>query len=173
MKNITYIITSMLILALLSACGNTPERPAAILDQTRIDAANSEAAAAVPEASNVAIGNTAGLPHYYCPNKCEGSGGDAAGACPVCGTAYAHNDSFHNQGASTTPTTGAIANNVTSGNNIQTQINNPAQKAPEPPQNADGVWHYTCPNGCAGGGGAVAPCAGCGSDLTHNTAYHN
>jgi hypothetical protein len=42
----------------------------------------------------------------------------------------------------------------------------------EPPQNASGVWHYTCPKGCKKGGGAAAPCATCGTTLTHNTAYH-
>lgn len=43
----------------------------------------------------------------------------------------------------------------------------------EPPQNAEGVWHYTCPNGCAGGGGSATACAGCGTTLAHNQEYHN
>ncbi len=43
----------------------------------------------------------------------------------------------------------------------------------EPPQNAQGVWHYTCPTGCAGGGGSATPCATCGQTLAHNTAYHD
>jgi len=47
----------------------------------------------------------------------------------------------------------------------------PAAKT-EPPQNAAGVWHYTCPKGCAGGGGAATACAKCGTTLTHNSAYH-
>lgn len=42
----------------------------------------------------------------------------------------------------------------------------------EPAQNAAGVWHYTCPKGCAGGGGMASPCATCGTTMTHNTAYH-
>ncbi|MEK7254953.1 MAG: hypothetical protein AAB316_09425 [Bacteroidota bacterium] len=49
---------------------------------------------------------------------------------------------------------------------------NPAQKAPEPAQNAAGVWHYTCPKGCAGGAGSAAACAKCGTTLAHNAAYH-
>ena len=49
----------------------------------------------------------------------------------------------------------------------------PPPKTPEPPQNAEGVWHYTCPSGCAGGGGVAGPCATCGATLAHNTAYHN
>lgn len=48
---------------------------------------------------------------------------------------------------------------------------NPAAKT-EPPQNAAGVWHYTCPKGCAGGGGAATACAKCGTTLAHNSAYH-
>jgi hypothetical protein len=42
----------------------------------------------------------------------------------------------------------------------------------EPPQNADGVWHYTCAKGCAGGAGAAGACATCGGALAHNQAYH-
>lgn len=42
----------------------------------------------------------------------------------------------------------------------------------EPAQNAAGVWHYTCPNGCAGGAGSATACAKCGSTLAHNQAYH-
>ena len=47
---------------------------------------------------------------------------------------------------------------------------NPA--TPEPAQNAEGVWHYTCGNGCAGGAGSVGNCATCGGTLAHNSAYH-
>ena len=43
----------------------------------------------------------------------------------------------------------------------------------EPSQNAGGVWHYTCNNGCAGGAGAAGNCATCGEALAHNQAYHN
>lgn len=42
----------------------------------------------------------------------------------------------------------------------------------EPPQNADGVWHFTCPNGCSGGAGAQQACGSCGATLAHNSAYH-
>ena len=43
----------------------------------------------------------------------------------------------------------------------------------EPAQNADGVWHYTCPKGCAGGAGSAIGCPNCGTTLAHNTAYHS
>ena len=39
-------------------------------------------------------------------------------------------------------------------------------------QNAEGVWHYFCRKGCAGGSGAAGNCSTCGSTLTHNQAYH-
>ncbi len=45
--------------------------------------------------------------------------------------------------------------------------------APEPAQNAEGVWHYTCANGCEGGSGTAEACKGCGSPLAHNQAYHS
>ena len=43
---------------------------------------------------------------------------------------------------------------------------------PEPPQNAEGIWHYTCSKGCEGGAGTATACAKCGSTLAHNAAYH-
>ena len=43
----------------------------------------------------------------------------------------------------------------------------------EPAQNAAGVWHFTCPKGCAGGAGAAGNCATCGGALAHNQAYHD
>jgi hypothetical protein len=37
-----------------------------------------------------------------------------------------------------------------------------------------GVQHYICPNNCQGSGGANAgTCPVCGSEYTHNQAYHN
>ena len=87
-----------------------------------------------------------GVRHYTCPNGHEGS--DAQGSCVVCGATLVHNQAWHNQPAQT-PTTG------------------------EPPQNAAGVWHYTCPNGHAGGAGSAVACAECGATLVHNTVYHD
>ncbi len=60
---------------------------------------------------------------------------------------------------------------------VPTNTNTPDRNAPnaagEPAQNAAGVWHYTCTNGCAGGAGSALPCASCGTTLVHNTVYHN
>ena len=103
--------------------------------------------------------NAAGVWHYTCPSGCEGGGG-AAGPCPKCGSTLAHNSAYHGTpGAATTPPAGSNAL--------------PLSTPPvEPPQNAAGVWHFTCANGCAGGGGAVGPCMKCGGTLAHNQAYH-
>ncbi|MFZ1516637.1 MAG: hypothetical protein WAT21_14605 [Saprospiraceae bacterium] len=43
---------------------------------------------------------------------------------------------------------------------------------PSTPQNAKGVWHFTCPKGCEGGAGEAVACAKCGTTLTHNQNYH-
>jgi len=98
-----------------------------------------------------------GVSHYICPNNCEGSGGEAQGNCPVCGTAYAHNAAYHNQG--TTP-----------GTTPPPPAPNPEANAPA--TNAAGVYHYICSAGCAGGAGASGNCTSCGATLTHNAAYH-
>ncbi len=48
----------------------------------------------------------------------------------------------------------------------------PPPPGQEPPQNAAGVWHYTCPKGCEGGAGTATACAKCGTTLAHNQVYH-
>ena len=109
-----------------------------------------------PPAGNT-VAAAGGVQHYICPNNCEGSGGPSAGTCPVCGTEYTHNQAYHaqNNAATTTTPTGTTG-------------------TPTPPAatNAAGVYHYTCPNGCAGGAGAAGACATCGATLAHNAAYH-
>jgi len=103
--------------------------------------------------------NAEGIWHYTCPNGCAGGAG-AASPCPKCGTTLVHNGVYHGK--------------------KDVQIQDPGnvgiQQAPppgaEPAQNANGVWHYTCPKGCAGGGGSASACKSCGATLAHNSAYH-
>jgi len=105
-------------------------------------------------------GAMAGVQHYICPNNCEKSGGPAQGNCPVCGTAYLHNQAFHaNDAQNQAPPTPNPATTPT--------------PTAEPAQNAVGVWHYTCAKGCAGGAGTATACSKCGGTLVHNAAYHN
>ncbi|PHQ55687.1 MAG: hypothetical protein COC16_04715 [Lutibacter sp.] len=108
---------------------------------------------------------TTTVKHFICANKCEGSGGAIAGNCPTCNTPYLHNQAFHNDeflksGPLNVPKTDVNTNPVKN-----TSIS--------PAQNASGVYHYTCPNGCYGGAGTAAKCTTCGTDLAHNQAYHN
>ena len=118
----------------------------------------------------VSTGVNASVKHYICSNNCVGSGGDAAGTCPVCGNAYTHNDAYHNQ-ATTTPTTSPAAGATTESTTTNVTFTDP--NSTEPAQNAAGVWHYTCGNGCEGGAGAAGNCAKCGAALAHNSEYHN
>ena len=138
----------------LTACKSTPDRPEAILDPETVEINQSTPA---PITANPAAPAN-NLPHWYCTNSCEGSGADAQGNCPVCGTAYLHNAAFHNQ--------------APAGTNPATPVTPPVTP-PSPAQNANGVYHYTCGNGCSGGAGAQGNCASCGGALAHNDAYHN
>ncbi|MHB1146718.1 MAG: hypothetical protein ACYC01_03885 [Lutibacter sp.] len=109
--------------------------------------------------------STASVKHYICANKCENSGGDVAGNCPVCKNPYLHNTAFHNQDF--------MKNGPL---NVPSNIENPMAKtpaAPAPAQNAMGVYHYTCAKGCLGGSGTADNCTNCGAPLAHNQAYHN
>lgn len=108
--------------------------------------------------------------HYICDNKCENSGGAMAGNCPTCKKPYTHNVQFHaNDLLKTGPLN--VKSNATQpdAKTPTTQTNN----APQPAQNASGVYHYTCANGCVGGAGTVTTCKSCGETLAHNAAYHN
>lgn len=133
--------------------------------------------------------NAAGVWHYICPNGHAGGGGGAT-ACPECGTTLEHNTAYHGGAAGTNPATplGTNAAQVVGGTppsmfadptkqpvnaTIGTQVApTAAPTLAEPAQNAAGVWHYTCPSGCAGGGGSATACTKCGTTLAHNQAYH-
>ncbi len=158
------------VLLILASCNSKPERPNPILSADRIAASNAV------ETQNAATLASSAIQHYYCANNCEGSGGDAAGTCPVCGLEYTHNQAWHNQQNSvstTTTTTTPGEQGPAIGITPPAQGTPPSQATPEPPQNAAGVWHYICSNGHAGGAGSATTCSECGSTLVHNTAYHN
>jgi len=166
----------------LASCADKPSRPDTILTEAQKTAADAAATAAANAGIQSAAVSGVDLPHYYCANSCEGSGSGSPGSCPTCGNAYTHNDAFHNKaptpqpaGTMTAPPVSGqtLTSPVTMGgdNVISTPVT--PTKAPEPPQNANGVWHYTCSAGCAGGAGGAGTCASCGGPLAHNTAYHN
>lgn len=153
--------------------------PACQSDSDASKNAATEGAGAMPDAAAPAATapgqaeppqNAAGVWHYTCPKGCEG-GGAAATPCAKCGTALAHNQAYHGQAAATDGNPG-ISANPAAGAPGQAPVTLPNTAKPEPPQNAAGVWHYTCADGCAGGAGAATPCAKCGKALVHNTAYH-
>lgn len=104
--------------------------------------------------------------HYLCPDNCAGGGSNINGNCSVCGKKLAHNDLYHNYQQQNTPPPPPAGMNQAAGAAGQ-------NLTPPPGQNANGVWHYTCPNGCEGGSGSQGTCVTCGAALTHNQAYHN
>lgn len=108
--------------------------------------------------------NAEGVWHYTCSNGCAGGAG-AKGNCATCGNPLAHNAAYHSNNNSTATT------NITP-TQVTPPITPPTPPKVEPAQNAAGVWHYTCANGCAGGSGAKGNCSTCGGALAHNTAYH-
>lgn len=109
--------------------------------------------------STTSAQNVAGVYHYTCSNGCAG-GAAAAGNCATCGNTLSHNQAYHANTNTTTPTTPSTTPTTTP----TTQTGG---------QNAAGVWHYTCSNGCSGGGASAGNCSSCGNALAHNTAYHN
>jgi hypothetical protein len=170
MKKLAHILGYAFAVALiLQACQN--DSPA---DSTKLateDAMGQSGAAAPaaptdpaapPAATNEPPQNAAGVWHYTCPKGCAGGAG-AASPCAQCGTTLVHNQTYHGAGQpAAAPTTNPTAGTTAAAPNTKQ----------EPPQNAKGVWHYTCPKGCAGGSGAASPCSQCGTVMTHNSVYH-
>ncbi len=166
MKPLNFLVIAVLFSALfITACA----------DQNKEDVRNQAVesvnvppptAPGVPPATTPTAVNNSGVIHYTCPNNCAGSGGAAAGTCPVCGTAYAHNQAFHN---TSTPPPGTVTTPGATTPNV-TPVPNPTTSQA---QNAAGAYHYTCGAGCAGGAAAAGTCAVCGGALAHNQAFHN
>lgn len=166
MKHVHALSLAIIALTLLfSACKNDQktEEGVTLLTEEAVpksSAAEKPAAPAAPEPPQ----NAAGVWHYTCTKGCPGGAG-AASPCATCGETLVHNQSYHGQAAATgaeQPAGTAGAAPGAAG----------ANKQPEPPQNAAGVWHFTCPKGCEGGAGAAVPCAKCNTRLEHNKAYH-
>jgi hypothetical protein len=120
-----------------------------------------------PNQANVPADADGKVWHFVCADGCEGGHGDSKAPCPVCGKEMAHNQAFHGNNANAANQAPTFT--PPDGNQALTPQTPPT---PEPAQNAAGVWHYTCPNGCAGGAASAGPCASCGSTLAHNSAYH-
>jgi hypothetical protein len=146
---LTTIAVLTLMVSLIWACGNESSSNAG-------QGANSASPATT---TSPAAGS---VQHYTCPNNCAGSGGETAGTCPVCGTAYVHNDAYHSQ-----PNNAPAQEAPTAAPELQMQ-----PPTAEPAQNAAGVWHYICSAGCAGGSGTQGNCPMCGASMQHNQAYH-
>ena len=101
--------------------------------------------------------NASGIWHYTCIKRCAGGSG-TAGNCNTCGNTLVHNSAYH---ANSAPSTAPYAN--------APYANPPAAPAGK---NINGIWHYTCGKGCAGGSGSAGTCSTCGDTLNHNAAYH-
>jgi len=78
--------------------------------------------------------------HYICDNNCENSGSDVAGNCPTCKTPYTHNLAFHNDDF--------LKNGPLKVPEFDLNSNPNSSASKSPAQNASGVYHYTCSNGC-------------------------
>jgi hypothetical protein len=164
------VIFSLSLLVLIS-CFNEPNRPDSMLDQntptegTVITSTQPQPTPATPNPTPAQ--NADGVWHYTCADGCEG-GAATATACAGCGKTLVHNKAYHNNAntPTTTPTTSPTITTTPTSPPIQ-------QPTTAPAQNAAGVWHYTCADGCSGGAGTQTACGGCGKTLVHNKAYHN
>ncbi len=146
MKQLVFCLLAVSVWSLSVGCGGNEEV------RTKAREAIEASQPAPPDVTSTNTAGASAVKHYICPNNCAGSGGDVQGTCPVCGTAYVHNQAYHNQ---------------------TQQTPNPAQsQQPAPAQNAAGEYHYICSAGCGTGAGTQGTCPKCGAPLAHNQAYH-
>lgn len=159
-------IAALCALAISSSCKNDggASKDASLQSEEALNNAVTPATPTAKPATPEPPQNAAGVWHFTCPKGCAGGAGSSI-PCATCGTPLNHNQLYHgpavppasaNPSAALGPTEGAP----------------PGGKQPEPPQNAAGVWHFTCPGGCAGGAGSAIACPKCGKKLEHNNAYH-
>ncbi len=136
---------------------------APVTEQTAA-AANTQNVVTPPPPKTEPAQNAQGVWHFTCPKGCKGGGG-AIGPCAKCGATLAHNQAYHGAATPPIPTSGVQTIPTTASGT-------PTPAKTEPAQNAKGVWHFTCPKGCAGGAGSASPCGKCGTVLAHNAGYH-
>lgn len=160
-----YLFSLIAVLTVM-ACNSKPERPAPILDPNyEPTEVNSKSDLAEPAQ------NMAGVWHYTCENGCEGGAGSAV-PCATCGSTLKHNQQYHSKTNSSAATNSLSSTTIPAGSQGVNLNPGAVPKPKEPAQNASGVWHYTCSNGCSGGAGSAMACNTCGTTLVHNQAYH-
>lgn len=154
MKSIT-LFTLLIISSLISltSCKEATKAPEQEISQpTEVVAPNTPPSnptqnIATPEPAQ----NAMGVWHYTCAQGCTGGAGSPSN-CGTCGALLAHNAAYH-------------------GNPNNAPLAAP-QMADAPSQNAAGIWHFSCGQGCAGGSGIAGNCTTCGNPLAHNNAFH-
>ncbi len=114
-------------------------------------------------AVNTNIPNYEKFAHFICPKACKGSGSEVyGGKCPVCGTAYVHNENSDGHRAEMARVK-AIDDSKVNMQFTDTVI------SIAKPSNYEKVAHYICSKGCKGSGSeAPGKCPTCSSEYAHN-----
>lgn len=130
---------------------NDDSKKTEIAEPSNVETVKTTTSAKTAEAAQ----NEKGVWHYTCALGCPGGAGSAV-PCKNCKNPLTHNQAYHGDASTTQQASPVLSPSATR----------------EPSQNTAGVWHYTCPNGCAGGSGSASKCTTCGETLAHNSAYH-
>lgn len=152
MKNIKIALIILGAMICLYACKDAATEP-----QTAEPAEATKASTTASSAKVEPPQNELGVWHYTCALGCPGGAGSAV-QCSNCKNLLSHNQAYHGTSSPTQSSSPMLAPG--------------ASATAEPSQNAAGVWHYTCSNGCSGGSGSASKCLTCGETLAHNSAYH-
>lgn len=125
--------------------------------------ASAQPAPAPAPAVNTNIPNYEKFAHFICPKACKGSGSEVfGGKCPVCATAYVHNENSDGHRAEM-----ARVKTVDDAK-VNMQFTDTVVSIAKP-SNYEKVAHYICSKGCKGSGSeAPGKCPTCSSEYAHN-----
>lgn len=189
-KKFLFHVAAIIFMALFAQCA-TDEKPAGNVNETPVSNAQPVSDAPMvtpnfggtqPDASAPALTTSAAQPapvatpavntnipnyekfaHFICPKACKGSGSEVyGGKCPVCGTAYVHNENSEGHREEMTRVASVNAGK------IQLQFTDTAFMV-EKPKNYEKVAHYICAKGCKDSGSEnPGKCPTCGTEYAHN-----
>lgn len=125
--------------------------------------ASAQPAPAAAPAINTNIPNYEKFAHFICPKACKGSGSETfGGKCPVCATAYVHNENSEGHRAEMARVKTIDEAKVTM------QFTDTVISVPKP-STYEKSAHYICAKACKGSGSEnPGKCPTCNSEYAHN-----
>ncbi|MBK8845961.1 MAG: hypothetical protein IPO27_05035 [Bacteroidetes bacterium] len=131
-------------------------------------APNPAAAVGAAPSTNLVAGKERGS-HFTCPKYCTGSGAETNGICPVCKSAYVHNENSDGHRAELARVAAANDPSI-----LRMQFKDTVYSMPKGNE-YEKKAHYICEKSCKGSGNEfMGNCSVCNAAYKHNdNSYHH